>query len=102
MLRFWGQIVQGVTISRSRPFRKNDNPRVEQKNRTLVRAYLGHDRIDSVAQVLALNALYDKMWVYYNFFQPVMHLVAKEVIRKDGQPTRVNYPPASWGAFPAE
>jgi len=89
MLRFWGQIVQGVTISRSRPFRKNDNPRVEQKNRTLVRAYLGHDRIDSVAQVLALNALYDKMWIYYNFFQPVMHLVAKEVIRKDGQPTRV-------------
>ena len=89
MLRFWGQIVQGVTISRSRPFHKNDNPRVEQKNRTLVRAYLGHDRIDSVAQVLALNALYDKMWVYYNFFQPVMHLVAKEVIRKDGQPTRV-------------
>ena len=89
MLRFWGQIVQGVTISRSRPFHKNDNPRVEQKNRTLVRAYLGHDRIDSVAQVLALNALYDKMWVYYNLFQPVMHLVAKEVIRKDGQPTRV-------------
>ena len=89
MLRFWGQIVQGVTISRSRPFHKNDNPRVEQKNRTLVRAYLGHDRIDSVAQILALNALYDKMWVYYNLFQPVMHLVAKEVIRKDGQPTRV-------------
>jgi len=89
MLRFWRHIVQGVTISRSRPFHKNDNPRVEQKNRTLVRAYLGHDRIDSVAQVLTLNALYDKMWIYYNFFQPVMHLVAKEVIRKDGKPTRV-------------
>ena len=89
MLRFWGRIVQDVTISRSRPFHKNDNPRVEQKNRTLVRAYLGYDRLDSVAQVLALNALYDKMWIYYNFFQPVMHLVAKEVIRKDDQPTRV-------------
>jgi len=89
MLRFWGHIVQGVTISRSRPFHKNDNPRVEQKNRTLVRAYLGYDRIDSVAQVLALNALYDKMWIYYNFFQPVMHLVAKEVIQEDGKPTRL-------------
>jgi hypothetical protein len=89
MLRFWGDIVQGVTISRSRPFHKNDNPRVEQKNRTLVRAYLGDDRIDTVAQVLALNALYDQMWVYYNFFQPVMHLVEKEVIREDGQPARV-------------
>ena len=89
MLRFWGDIVQGVTISRSRPFHKNDNPRVEQKNSTLVRAYLGYDRIDSVVQVLALNALYDKMWVYYNLFQPVMHLVEKEVIQEDGQPARV-------------
>jgi hypothetical protein len=89
MLRFWGKLVPGVTITRSRPLRKNDNPRVEQKNRTLVRAYLGHDRIDSIPQVLALNDLYDKMWIYYNFFQPVMHLVAKEVSRKDGQPTRV-------------
>ena len=61
MLRFWGNIVQGVKLSRSRLFHKNDNPRVEQKNATLVRAYLGYDRFDSVAQVLALNALYDKM-----------------------------------------
>lgn len=89
MLRFWGEIVQGVTLSRSRPFRKNDNPRVEQKNATLVRAYLGHERLDSVAQVLAANQLYDKMWVYYNLFQPVMHLVDKEIFQQDGQPVRV-------------
>jgi hypothetical protein len=31
LLRFWGEIVQGVTLSRSRPFHKNDNPRVEQR-----------------------------------------------------------------------
>jgi hypothetical protein len=89
MLRFWGDSVQNVAISRSRPYHKNDNPRVEQKNATLVRAYLGYDRIDSVAQTLALNALYDKMWIYYNLFQPVLHLVEKEVIRAAGQPTRV-------------
>jgi len=89
MLRFWGDIVQDVAISRSRPYHKNDNPRVEQKNSTLVRAYFGHDRIDSVVQTLALNQLYDKMWVYYNLFQPVMHLAEKEVIRMDGQPVRV-------------
>jgi hypothetical protein len=52
MLRFWGEIVQGVTLSRSRPYHKNDNPRVEQKNSSLVRAYVGYDRIDSVVQVL--------------------------------------------------
>jgi hypothetical protein len=89
LLRFWGEVVQGVTLSRSRPFHKNDNPRVEQKNYTLVRAYLGYERFDSVAQVLALNTLYDKLWLYYNLFQPVMHLVEKVVIREDGQPTRV-------------
>jgi hypothetical protein len=38
---------------------------------------------------LALNALYDKMWLYYNLFQPVMHLVGKEIVRQDGRPTRV-------------
>jgi hypothetical protein len=89
MLRLWGDIVPDVAISRSRPFHKNDNPRVEQKNATLVRAYLGYDRIDSVAQVLALNVLYDKMWLYYNLFQPVMHLVGKEAIREAGKPTRL-------------
>jgi transposase InsO family protein len=88
MLRFWGEIVQGVTISRSRPYHKNDNPHVEQKNSTLVRNYLGHDRIDSVAQVIATNELYDKMWLYYNFFQPVMHLKEKKIISEEGQ-TRV-------------
>jgi hypothetical protein len=89
MLRFWGEIVEGVKISRSRPYQKNDNRNVEQKNSTLVRAYLGYDRIDSVAQIIATNELYDEMRVYYNLFQPVMHLIAKTVILEDGQPTRV-------------
>lgn len=89
MLRFWGDRVQGVTLSRSRPYHKNDNPRVEQKNSTLVRAYLGDDRLDTVEQVLAVNRLYDKMWVYYNLFQPVMHLVEKEIVRDEGGATHV-------------
>jgi hypothetical protein len=89
MIRFWDDMVQDVTLSRSRPYHKNDNPRVEQKNASLVRAFLGYDRLDSVAQTRALNALYDQMWLYYNLFQPVMHLVEKEVIRVAGQPTRV-------------
>jgi hypothetical protein len=89
MIRFWGELVQGVTLSRSRPYQKNDNRNVEQKNATLVRAYLGHERLDSVAQVLAANRLYDKMWLYYNLFQPVMHLIEKTVTLEQGQPTRV-------------
>jgi hypothetical protein len=89
MLRFWGNLVQGVALSRSRPYHKNDNPRVEQKNFSLVRAYLGYERFDTVAHVLAVNRFYDKMWIYYNLFQPVMHLVEKEIVREEGQATRV-------------
>jgi hypothetical protein len=90
LLRFWGDRVPGVSITRSRPYHKNDNPRVEQKNRTLVRDYLGDGRFDTVAHVLATNQLYDLMWVYYNLFQPVMHLREKEVIRHlDGPPSVV-------------
>jgi hypothetical protein len=89
MLRFWGQIVQGVQISRSRPYFKNDNRNVEQKNRTLVRAYLGYDRFDSVIQTRATNQLYEKMWVYYNLFQPVLHLKEKQIVRQNGQRPRI-------------
>ena len=59
LLRFWGELVQGVHLSRSHPYQKNDNRFVEQKNGSLVRAYLGDARLDTVAQTLALNRLYD-------------------------------------------
>lgn len=77
LLHFGGQKVPGLRHSRSRPWKKNDNPKVEQKNDSLVRAYFGHERLDTVDQTNALNVLYDNMWLYYNFFQPVMHLVEK-------------------------
>ena len=77
LVRFWRELVTDVQLSRSRPYHKNDNRFVEQKNATLVRAYLGTDRLDSVAQTQALNRLYDDMWLYYNFFQPVMRLSEK-------------------------
>ena len=55
----------------------------------MVRAYLGHERLDTAAQTQALNALYDQMWLYYNLFQPVMRLAEKIVIRDKGQISRV-------------
>ena len=79
LVRFWRELVKDVHLSRSRPYHKNDNRFVEQKNATLVRAYLGTDRLDSVVQTQALNRLYDDMWLYYNFFQPVMRLAEKTV-----------------------
>lgn len=89
LVRFFQDAVQGVQLSRSRPYFKNDNRNVEQKNSTLVRAYLGRDRLDTVEQTRVLNLLYDKMWLYYNFFQPVMHLAEKTVMLVEGRPTRV-------------
>ena len=77
LLRFWPELVTGVSLSRSRAYRKNDNRFVEQKNFTLVRAYLGDERLDSVAQTIFLNQLYAKMGLYYNLFQPVLRLREK-------------------------
>lgn len=77
LVRIWGEEITGLRLSRSRPYQKNDNRFVEQKNDTLVRAYLGQARLETAEQGAALNALYDQMWVYYNLFQPVLHLVEK-------------------------
>ena len=79
LIRYFGEEITGMSLSRSRPYHKNDNRFVEQKNSTLVRAYLGYERLDSRAQCDALNALYDQLWLYYNLFQPVMHMTGKEV-----------------------
>jgi len=83
LLRFFGQKVKGVKLSRSRPYQKNDNRFVEQKNYTLIRAYLGHMRLDTHQQCQVLNELYDQMWLYYNFFQPVLRQVDKKVTYDD-------------------
>ena len=80
LLRYFSETMTGVQISRSRPYRKNDNRFVEQKNATLVRAYLGYERLDTLGQYAALNALYNQLWVYYNLFQPVLHLVGKDLV----------------------
>jgi len=80
LVRYYGEGFMGLKLSRSRPFRKNDNRFVEQKNSTLVRAYIGYDRLDNAQQCAALNSVYDRLWIYYNLFQPVLHLVGKELV----------------------
>jgi hypothetical protein len=85
LVRFWKEKVTGVHLTRSRPYQKNDNRYVEQKNDTLVRQYLGKLRLDTPEQIAAGNALYERMWLYYNLFQPVMHLNEKLV---DGDKVR--------------
>lgn len=88
MVRYWRERFAGAELSRSRPYHKDDNPFVEHRNGDLIRRWLGHDRLDSVVQTLALNAFYDKLWVYFNFFHPVMRLVHQTTHPETGRVRR--------------
>ena len=66
-----------ITFTRSRPYRKNDNCFVEQKNYSVVRKTVGYARYDTDEELNVLNELYDSLRLYTNFFQPVMKLIKK-------------------------
>jgi hypothetical protein len=89
LVRFFQEEVKVDELSRSRPHHKNDNRFVEQKNSTLIREPLGYKRLDTVAQTLAVNQLYDLMWLYYNFYQPVMRVSEKIILPSNGHRSRV-------------
>jgi hypothetical protein len=67
-----------LNFTRSRPYRKNDNCFVEQKNYSVVRRAVGYARYDTEAQLHLLNELYATLRLYSNFFQPTMKLKSKE------------------------
>jgi hypothetical protein len=81
----------GIAMSRSRPYKKNDNCFVEQKNSTHVRQVVGYLRYDTAHEQSIMNDLYrNDLRLYKNFFQPVMKLESKERIngkihKKQGQ-----------------
>lgn len=66
-----------ITFTRSRPYKKNDNCYVEQKNGSIVRRVIGRDRYSSKPALETLNRLYFLLRLYVNFFQPTMKLVSK-------------------------
>ena len=67
-----------IALSRSRPYKKNDNCFVEQKNSTHVRQVVGYRRYDSKEEQNIINDLYrHELRLYKNFFQPVMKLTKK-------------------------
>lgn len=67
-----------LEFSRSRPYQKNDNCFIEQKNSQNVRKVVGHVRYDSQKEIDILNNLYrNELRLYKNFFQPVMRLETK-------------------------
>ncbi len=75
-----------ITFTRSRPYQKNDQAHVEQKNWSVVRHTVGYDRLETPEELALLCSIYSDLRVYINFFQPVLKLVGKE--RIDGKVTR--------------
>ena len=68
-----------IQVLRSRPYRKNDNCYVEQKNLTHVRKFIGYERIETLASVRMLDDLYKNYWCpFLNFFMPTFKLIRKE------------------------
>lgn len=73
---------QGMEMSRSRPYKKNDNCFVEQKNSTHVRQVMGYLRYDTSEEQRIMNDLYlHELRMFKNFFQPVMKLASKTRIK---------------------
>jgi hypothetical protein len=77
-----------VQFTRGRPYKKDDNAHIEQKNWTHVRKLVGYERYDSDAAVTALNTVYAELRVFQNLFLPTVKLVRKERV---GARTRRRY-----------
>ena len=67
-----------ITFTRSRPYRKNDQCYVEQKNWSVVRKTIGYRLYESSTALDLFRAIYADLRLYVNFFQPVLKLVHKE------------------------
>jgi hypothetical protein len=77
-----------VKFTRSRPYRKNDNAHVEQKNWTHVRQLFGYERFEHEALVPLMNRVYATWSLLRNHFHPTFKLKSKE---KQGSRYRRHY-----------
>ena len=71
---------ENLDFTRSRPYEKNDNFLVEQKNGRVVRRWIGYRRHDTGEELKIMNELCRLLGLYQNFFQPVQKLLKKERI----------------------
>ena len=78
----------GIVFTRCRPWRKNDQAFVEQKNGAIVRHMVGYRRLEGPEAVAALSQLYATARLFVNFFQPSFKLAGKT---RDGARVRKRY-----------
>ena len=77
-----------ITFTRCRPYRKNDQAFVEQKNGAVVRKMVGYRRFEGLEAATLLAELYRSVRLFVNFFRPSFKLIAK---RRDGARVRKTY-----------
>ena len=83
----------GIVFTRCRPWHKNDQAFVEQKNGAIVRRIVGYRRLEGMEAAAALSRLYTTTRLFVNFFQPSFKLASK---RREGARVRKRFhPPAS-------
>ena len=80
----------GIELTRSRPYRKNDQAWIKQKNGAVVRKLMGYRRFEGLAAARAITRLYAAARLFVNFFQPSFKLAAKE---RDGAKVSKRYHP---------
>ncbi len=81
---------RGLAQTRSRPYKKNDQAWVEQKNGSIVRRLVGYGRLSGRSETAALARLYAVSRLYINFFQPSFKLKSKT---RDGARVHKTYHP---------
>ena len=79
---------EAITFTRSRPYKKNDQCHVEQKNGAIVRNFVGYDRFEGIEPCQILDELYLYLRLYVNFFQPSVKLISK---KREGGRVRKKY-----------
>ncbi len=80
-----------IEFTRARPYRKNDQAWVEQKNGAVVRRLVGYRRLEGIAAAEALSRLYAASRLFVNFFQPSFKLAEKK--RVGARVTKRYFPP---------
>lgn len=79
LIRYLQVRARPIGLTRSRPYHKDDNAHVEQKNWMWPRQLLGYGRLEDPALLAPINRLYKEVWgPLHNFFLPSMKLVSKE------------------------
>jgi len=83
----------GVVFTRCRPYRKNDQAWVEQKNGAVVRRIAGYRRYVGLEAAATLGRLYGSVRLFVNFFQPSFKLAGK--VRNGAKVTKRYHAPAT-------